>query len=96
MMDAHQYAPASAADDKFSPSMGLLNYQWSDSLLQAELQELELVRTLPGICLPTCPVPLGVAFHSGVRRPYHRDGILPRCFFLLPCSRAFTWHCRRH
>ena len=31
-------------DDKFSPSMGLLNYQWSDSLLQAELQELELVR----------------------------------------------------
>ena len=30
-------------DDKFSPSMGLLNYQWSDSLLQAELQELELV-----------------------------------------------------
>jgi hypothetical protein len=43
MMDAH-YTAAGAGDDKFSPSMGLLNYQWSDSLLQAELQELELVR----------------------------------------------------
>lgn len=31
--------------DNFSPSGGLLNYQWSDTLLQMELDELHLLES---------------------------------------------------
>ncbi len=31
--------------DNFSPSGGLLNYQWSDTLLQMELDEMQLLES---------------------------------------------------
>jgi len=31
--------------DNFSPSGGLLNYQWSDTMLQMELDELHLLES---------------------------------------------------